>query len=666
MFKFKDLKIGKKIFIGFFIVIVFIGVLGALLFNTLDDVVNNKIPLVVNSDKVFTYMLEMRKNEKDFLLFEGTNVEFFKTGESDYIRKFEENYAKILNEVNNIKNDKVIRNQKQAVNDLNRMTDLIKEYHDIFLDAANKTKERGYNEYGIVGELKDAVHTIQNSLNSLDNSDKLLMSMLQLRRDEKDYIITKELKYVDQLSNGVQNFKETLAESQYDDNTKTNLNKLVDEYKAKFNNVVLIDKEIGLNNTNGLMDKYRSTIHELEPLYNDICVMIDNSIYTELDQVSSETLILIISIVVIAVILSIIIAKLITKPIKKMVKVSQRIAIGDLTEEIKIPSKDETGELTSALKDMQEHLRHLIGEIKSTVDDVTSASNNLSISSEENAKISEELSVIVENVADGAEKQNIHIHNTNDSISLLMGVVEDVKSSSEKMSHLSNDISQKANIGKDVLNKTVNQMDVITSTTSDTNKVIVELNEMSQKIGDILEVISGISKQTNLLALNAAIEAASAGERGKGFTVVAEEVRKLAEHSQVATQEVSELINAMQNKTEVVVDSMEHTNEEVISGQSVIKETGDIFNQILESINDTISQIDEVSSGMNEIEKKGDEANNSIKYITDMVESFTSNAEEMNASAEEQAATSEENSATAQALGKMAERLRELVQAFKL
>ncbi|MCM1991244.1 methyl-accepting chemotaxis protein [Oceanirhabdus seepicola] len=666
MLKLKDLKIGKKILSGFFIVIVFIGILGGLLFNTLKDVVDKKIPLVVSNERILTYMQEMRKNEKDFLLIEPNNTEFFETGESDYIKKFEDNYNYVLSEIKYIKDDKVIRNQKEAVKNLNTMNDLIKDYHDIFLQVVYATREKGYEEYGISGELRDAVHKIENTLNNLENSDNLQLSMHQLRRNEKDYFIRKELKYVNQLSNEVLNFKNILVDLACDDITKDNLNKLVDEYKTKFDNHVSIDEKIGLKNTDGLIGEYRSVIHQLEPLYADISVIIKDTIYNELDKISSETLILIIAIVFISIILSVVISKLITKPIKKMVKIAQRIALGDLTEEINIRSKDETGELTSAIKDMQEHLRHLIGDVKSTVDDVSTASNNLSISSEENAKISEELSVIVESVAEGAEQQNIHIHNTNNSISLLMSVVEDVKSGSEKMTHLSNDISQKATIGKSALYKAVNQMDVITTTTSDTNKVIIELNEMSQKIGEILEVISGISKQTNLLALNAAIEAASAGEKGKGFTVVAEEVRKLAEHSQVATKEISLLINTMQNKTKLVVDSMEHTNEEVISGQSIVIETGDIFNKILKSIKDTINQIDVVSSGMKEIEKKGDEANSSIKYVAEKIENFTSNAVEMNASAEEQTATSEENSATAEELGQMAESLRELVQAFKI
>ncbi|WBW94917.1 methyl-accepting chemotaxis protein [Oceanirhabdus sp. W0125-5] len=666
MFKFKDWKIRKKILSGFFIVIFFIGILGGLLFNTLQDVVDKKMPLVVSSERILTYMLEMRKNEKDFLLIDSNNSEFFKTGESGYIKKFTDNYNNILKEIDIISSSDVIKNQKQAIEKLNEMKNLINNYHDFFIEVVNTTKEKGYKEHGVVGELREAVHNIERTLNSLDSNDKLQISMLKLRRYEKDYLIRKDLTYTEELANEVMNFKLILDQASYDENIKLNLTNLVNEYKTRFDRVVSTDKQIGLKNTEGLIGKYRGVIHQLEPLYEDICVIIDNSIYNELNQVTRETLILIIGIVIIAILLSIIISNLITKPIKKMVKVAQRIALGDLTEEIKIPSKDETGELSSALKDMQEHLRNLIEEVITTVDDVTTASNNLSIASEENAKISEELSVIVENVAVGAEKQSIDIQNTNDSISSLMNIVVDVKNNSDKMNFLANDISQKANVGKDVLNKAVNQMNVISATTIDTNKVIIELNGMSQKIGDILEVISGISKQTNLLALNAAIEAASAGERGKGFTVVAEEVRKLAEHSQIATQEISELIIAMQSKTELVVLSMENTKEEVISGQSVIKDTGDIFNKILLSIKDTLNQINNVSSGMIRIEEKGQEANSSVNNVSEMIESFTSSTEEMNASAEEQAATSEENSATAEELGQMAIRLRELVQAFKI
>ena len=195
---------------------------------------------------------------------------------------------------------------------------------------------------------------------------------------------------------------------------------------------------------------------------------------------------------------------------------------------------------------------------------------------------------------------------------------------------------------------------------------IKKLGNLSQEIGNIIGVITGIADQTNLLALNAAIEAARAGEHGQGFAVVADEVRKLAEQSKESADQIAGLINQMQEDTTEAVNVMEVGTKEVAAGKVIVDETGKRFEKILLSIEQVTAQIQEVSAISEEMSASAEEVNASIEEMANIAQYSASNTQNVASASEEQLASMEEITASATTLSKMAEDLQAIVKKFKL
>ena len=206
----------------------------------------------------------------------------------------------------------------------------------------------------------------------------------------------------------------------------------------------------------------------------------------------------------------------------------------------------------------------------------------------------------------------------------------------------------------------------INHTTSETNAVIKDLDSKSAEIGKIIEVITGIADQTNLLALNAAIEAARAGEHGKGFAVVADEVRKLAELSRQSASQISGLIEVIQKETHQVVEMMNKGTVEISEGTQLVEETGRTFDQILKSIENVSSEIQEVSAISEEMSASVQQVNASIEEVTKIARDSVSSTAEIASATEEQLASMEEVASSSASLANLAENLREMVGKFKI
>ncbi|MED2935036.1 methyl-accepting chemotaxis protein, partial [Bacillus wiedmannii] len=225
---------------------------------------------------------------------------------------------------------------------------------------------------------------------------------------------------------------------------------------------------------------------------------------------------------------------------------------------------------------------------------------------------------------------------------------------------------EKAEDGGKLVGKTVNQMQSIAESVSQSDEVIQLLNNKSKQIGDILEVIQNIADQTNLLALNAAIEAARAGEHGRGFAIVADEVRKLAEKSSVSSSEISKLICEIQDDMSKTVKSMGHVNEEVQSGLVIANETKQNFTEILLSTNEIADQIKTMVETANGMSKGANEVSISVGQIAMTAQNNATSTQNVAASAEEQLASIEEISSAAGTLSQMAEELQGLIERFKV
>ncbi|MFJ6207413.1 methyl-accepting chemotaxis protein [Lysinibacillus sp. NPDC092081] len=358
--------------------------------------------------------------------------------------------------------------------------------------------------------------------------------------------------------------------------------------------------------------------------------------------------------------------KYIISPIEKLKFAVQRAEAGELNFSVDYDSKDELGVLTSSFSHMIAQLRDLIDQVKQSSEQMAAFSVELSASAEQTSEASEHIASVTLDVASGSDDQVRTIIETSDVVNSMVQDVQTIAKNSTNVSDAAIQAEQLSVDGNDVIKTAVQQMSSIQTSIGNLSNAISGLGERSAEIGQIVEVITGIAAQTNLLALNAAIEAARAGEHGKGFAVVSEEVRKLAEESSVSAQRISELITGIQMETNRAVDSMQFTTNEVETGINNVNIAGESFKKIQHAINEVSVQIQGVSSSVQQMVTGVDQMTNSMEQINGIAQSSAEGTQNISAATEEQLASMEEITASTSALSKMAEDLQEKTNMFKV
>ncbi|WJM93123.1 methyl-accepting chemotaxis protein [Pseudomonas brenneri] len=287
-------------------------------------------------------------------------------------------------------------------------------------------------------------------------------------------------------------------------------------------------------------------------------------------QVFSQSRIWVIGMIAMTALITIGLAVLLTRsivlPLAQSVRVAQGVASGDLTGEITVSGKDEPARLQQALKSMQENLRETIRRI-------SDSSNQL-------ASASEELSCVTEDATRGLHQQSQEIEQAATAVNQMTAAVEEVASNAVATSQASRESDRIAQQGREQVHQTVLSIE---SLADDVTANATQVEDLAQKvygISKVLDVIRAIAEQTNLLALNAAIEAARAGEAGRGFAVVADEVRALAHRTQQSTQEIEQMIGGIQQGTDQAVNSMQQSNSRARSTLDIAKSAGTALEEI--------------------------------------------------------------------------------------
>ncbi len=311
---------------------------------------------------------------------------------------------------------------------------------------------------------------------------------------------------------------------------------------------------------------------------------------------------------------------LITKPLKAGVFFADHLAKGDFTiPDLQIRSKDEAGALASALNKTKNDLGNLL----------SSAMGNVSGTSSQMASASEELSATVHQMTNRLNEQSKRSLQVATAATEMSQTVVDIARNASNIAVSATDTLKIARTGEGVVNQTVNEVRVISDTVAESAESITALGERSKQIFEIVDVIKDIADQTNLLALNAAIEAARAGEQGRGFAVVADEVRKLAEKTSKATAEVGEMISAIQSETGRAVQAMNESRGRVEKGVSLSAEAGDALRKILESIQGLQAMVQQIASATEEMSTVSDSISTDIELIAGVSKETSGSAAEI-------------------------------------
>jgi methyl-accepting chemotaxis protein len=378
------------------------------------------------------------------------------------------------------------------------------------------------------------------------------------------------------------------------------------------------------------------------------------------------TLTVVVIFILIGILVSYFIVRSITRPLQELGDITDRVASGDLTKSFVVKKHDEIGKLGTSFNNMIIALKELIQHVGEKSDLLASSSEQLNASSEQNNHATEQVANAIQEVASGTENQRNMVHQSTEVVKEMSDSIDKIMRNAMEVSDTAKDANIVVSEGEQSIQKSVNQMKNINETVADLGQVIHTLGTRSTEISQIVDVISEIAGQTNLLALNAAIEAARAGEHGKGFAVVADEVRKLAEQSSKSTESIRQLIASIQADTNQAVASMDKGTEEVEKGIEIVDLAGASFRQIQQFVDNVTAQIHEVSASMEEIGQGAKQVVEFVSRIEEITAGVNAESQEVSAATEEQLASMQEIAASAASLSYMAEELQESVRKFKI
>ena len=355
----------------------------------------------------------------------------------------------------------------------------------------------------------------------------------------------------------------------------------------------------------------------------------------------------------------------IDEPLMRLVGAAHRFGEGDLNTRVdgRMPMEFEV--LASAFGAMADRLRSMVTETVSTAEEIGASASDLSSISEEVAASSGEVSSAMEGITSGAEDQAAGLRSVDESLDRIRASSEQVVASSARVRQLGDDIYALASTRQKDVREAVQTLLEVRAVVDNSGREVFALQEASDKITQFVATIQGIARQTDLLALNAAIEAARAGEHGRGFSVVAEEVRKLADGSARAADEVASTVRRIRAQIESVVGTMAEGTKKVAGVEEVSKSVETTFESILASIEEVRATATRVAEAANGNREAVDSVEGTVKAVGATAESHAASAQQVSAAAQQQSAATEEMSAASVELLRAAERLKELVSGFK-
>jgi methyl-accepting chemotaxis protein len=421
-------------------------------------------------------------------------------------------------------------------------------------------------------------------------------------------------------------------------------------------------------------------------------------------------------------ILSVMIARVIVSPLRQLAAKVALVADGDLTQEVTVKTKDEIGFLAGSVNKMVASLRTIVGDIVDAGTQLAGAGEQLSKAADRGVSITQQVAAAIEEVARGnhsqtenvtdaaktmeqfaasitaisrgAREQADYVNRASRIIDVMVRSIQEMAEGTHTISDSAENTSIAAREGGEAVQSTISGMNRIQEKVTETAEKVKELGVYSEKIGEIIAVIDDIAGQTNLLALNAAIEAARAGEHGKGFAVVADEVRKLAERSSSATKEIAELITSIQSLTDRAVTAMEEGLREVDMGVGLSENAGRALGVILDNIKnagvhmegmitrtkeladnssavvDAMSSVaavtEENTAATEEMAAGSEHISAGIQNIAAISEETAASSQEVAASTREITGTTEEIAGAAHRLAELAEKLQKLTGKFRL
>lgn len=384
-------------------------------------------------------------------------------------------------------------------------------------------------------------------------------------------------------------------------------------------------------------------------------------------QANKTTILVSLILPIFAALVTIYFTRKLLKPIQFINDNVDELAKGNLTvKPLDIHSEDELGQLSKGFNSMVKGLRVLMTQLGQVSHQISDNSQEVYASAESVQEDSQMAVLSIQEVSRYITQQTKLTNQANDDLKIISKSIQTISQRIEKVSNSSQQANSLSKEGKEIVNNTMNQMDQIQKTTNDANKITLHLNQKLKEIDQIIALINNISSQTNLLALNAAIEAARAGEHGAGFLVVSEEVRKLAEETKVATQEVGQLIVEIQKESEASVQKAEQGQLAVEEGLIFVRQTNHSFDGLSKNASSTASEAVLLANETDKVKASIQQLVQEIDAVTDLSHQVSLSKDKIMVTSEQQSQVMLEFVEVAKALSEISDELKQSIQQFQL
>ncbi|MGO4999864.1 methyl-accepting chemotaxis protein [Oceanisphaera sp. W20_SRM_FM3] len=584
------MKIKHKLGLNTLLVILAIGALFVLFAKTLSTIktLNHGTELAMSLE---TGMLSLRREEKDFLGRQNMK----------YVADFQQTLAQnqqLLDELEQLLAG--FDFDTQALDTLRQRFD---QYGQNFEQVVQAHQLMGLDhESGLNGELRAAVHGIEQALAQHD-ADAILVTMLQLRRAEKDFILRQDPRYLDKFDT----FFTTLQQQLRDAAMPTHTLSLASTYQDRFHRYAEGARRLGLDSDQGLQLTMRKTIQSTEDLLDNTVREIEALTHRHADRASTLAMVMFVTMLLLTSVIALLIARSIFIPISRIQQGVQQIHEShDLSLRVEEQGNDELTDMARALNTMLAGFQRVIRQVNEAVETMNQTTEILS---ENAARTSADI-----------ERQQAETEMVATAVTEMVSTIEEIAHNTENTALKANSTHNGAQQGQLQVQGAIGRIRRLSDTLDNAVGSMEALSTQSDTIGNVLGVIHGIAEQTNLLALNAAIEAARAGEQGRGFAVVADEVRALAGRTQEATQEISAIIKSLQTNTSNMVKMIHSSSEEgrESSQQAGMVET--VLNDITREVTEISDMATQIATAIEQQSSVASEVGQNVVVIRDITE----------------------------------------------